>query len=139
MFGAMLLFTLALQIENRCNDGFFQNSWALLREARYGHSQFERAAFAVRTSDGRVEFVRWPVSPHALRADFEGAIPPNAFAIVHTHPNSCPVPSADDEEVALRLHIPVYVVTRAGLARTTGRQLGFVSFGDWNPERCSRR
>ena len=136
MLHAALLFTLAIQAQNRCNSDFFQNSWAMLKDARWGVSRFEQAAFAVRDNDGRIDFVRWPGSPDDSRATFAGSIPPNAFAIVHTHPNGRPQPSADDDLLARRLGIPVYVITRMRVSLTTGREIKIVAFGDWNPERC---
>ena len=99
--------------QDRCNSDFFRNSWALLKDAGWGISRFEQAAFAVRERDGRIDFVRWPASRrHDFRADYRGSMPPNAFAIVHTHPNGYPDPSIHDVAVARRLGIPVYVVTR---------------------------
>ncbi len=136
MLDAALLLTLAMQIHSRCNSDFFQNSWALLKNARWGASRFEQAAFAVRERDGRIDFVRWPGSPEDFRAEYKGSIPPNAFAVVHTHPNGHPDPSGDDDAVARRLGIPVYIVTRTGISFTTGREMKIIVVGDWNPERC---
>jgi len=128
--------TLATQVHNRCNSDFFQNSWALLKDAKWGSSRFEQAAFAVRERDGRIDFVRWPASPGDFQADYRGSIPPNAIAIVHTHPNGYPEPSNNDAAVARRLGMPVYVVTRARVSVTTGREMRIIAVGDWNPELC---
>jgi hypothetical protein len=129
--------TLANQVQDRCNSDFFQNSWALLKDAQWGISRFEQAAFAVHERDGRIDFVRWPASRrHDFRADYRGSMPANAFAIVHTHPNGYPEPSSNDVAVARRLGIPVYVVTRTRVSVTTGREVKIIAFGDWNPERC---
>ncbi len=128
--------TPAVQVPNRCHSDFFQNSWALLRDARWGASRFEQAAFAIHLSDGRTDFVRWPVSNDHYRADYRGSIPPNAFAIVHTHPNGYPEPSGHDEAVARRLGIPVYVVTRTRVSIATASGVRVIAAGDWNPERC---
>jgi hypothetical protein len=136
MLNAALLFALAIQVQNRCNSDFFQNSWALLKDARWGTSRFEHAAFAVLQSDGRMDFVRWPASPGDFRADYKESIPANAFAIVHTHPNGHHEPSVDDAAVARRLAIPVYVVTRMAVSFTTGRETKMIAIGDWNPEHC---
>lgn len=136
MLNAVLLFTLAIQDQSRCSSEFFQNAWTLLKDARYGGTEFERAAFAVRDDDGRVRFLSWPVSAEALVAKYKGSMPPNLFAIVHTHPNRHPAPSADDHAVARRLGIPVYVVTRIGLSFTKGERTEYIALGDWNPERC---
>src|SRR5262249_9280027 len=122
MFNALLL-VLAIQIDGGCNSEFFQNSWALLKDARWGTSRFEQAAFAVRESEGHITFARWPGSPEDMRAVYKGAIPSNAFAIVHTHPNGHGEPSNDDVLVARRLGMPVYVITRTEISFTTGSQI----------------
>lgn len=125
-----------LTAENHCNSDFFQSSWALLKDAQWGFSRIERAAFAVRDRHGRTHFVRWPLRWQDRRAGYRGSIPPDTFAIVHTHPNRYPEPSADDTSVARRLGIPVYVVTRWGVFVTTGREGKIITVGDWNPELC---
>lgn len=135
MLNAALLFMLAIQVESRCDSDFLHGSWALLEKARWGFSKFERAAFAVRESDGHIDFVRWP-DPDYLRAVYRGSVPANAVAIVHTHPNNHPDPSSDDDDTARRLGIPVYVVTRNRVSFTTGHETRIVVDGDWNPDRC---
>src|SRR5262249_16246699 len=112
MLHAALLFTMAIQIQQGCNSDFMRNSWELLAAAHWGASRFEQAAFAVRTNDGGIGFLRWPASPSDFQAGYQGSIPPNTVAIVHTHPNGHPDPSGDDDSVARHLGIPVYVVTR---------------------------
>ena len=128
--------TAATQIQNPCKSDFFRSSWALLKDAQWGFSGIEHAAFAVRDQDGRTHFVRWPLRWQDRRAGYRGSIPPNTFAIVHTHPNRYREPSADDSAVARRLGIPVYVVTRWGVAVTTGHEKKIITVGDWNPELC---
>ena len=113
MLHAALLFAVAID----CTGDFFQNSWALLQTASYGQSVYERAAFAVRDADDRVTFVRWPSDHRQLGARYKGPIPPHTFAIVHTHPNGHPLPSADDEATAARLGIAVYVLTINSITR----------------------
>jgi JAB domain-containing protein similar to deubiquitination enzymes len=128
--------TLAAQAQDRCNSDFIQSSWALLKDARWGFSRFEQAAFVVHEIDGRTDFVRWPFGGYDFRAAYRGTIPPNAVAIVHTHPNGRPQPSDNDVAVARRLGIPVYVVTRMRVSVTTGGEVKIIAIGDWNPERC---
>jgi hypothetical protein len=128
--------TAATQVQNPCNSDFFQNSWALLKDGRWGFTRFEQAAFAVREQDGHTHFVRWPLSWEDRQARYRGSIPPDAFAIVHTHPNRYPEPSDGDAAVARRLGIPVYVVTRRQISVTTGREMKIITAGDWNPELC---
>ena len=139
MLHAALILALAIEAKTPCNNEFFQNSWALLATARWGQSQTEHAAFAVTDGGGRVMFAQWPFNHAALVATFKGSIPANAFAIVHTHPNGRPLPSDDDRATARRLGIPVYVVTRNALTRTTGTRTEYIVLGDWDPERCARR
>jgi proteasome lid subunit RPN8/RPN11 len=56
---------------------------------------------------------------------------------VHTHPNVLPNPSGNDERVAERLGMPVYVVTRGSISMTAGlRRTKVLVLGDWNPARC---
>ena len=128
--------TAATQIQNHCNSDFFLSSWALLKDARWGFSRMEQAAFAVRDQDGRTHFVRWPLRWEDRQAKFRGTIPPDAFAIVHTHPNGYPEPSINDTALAQRLGIPVYVVTRRAVSVTTGGEVKIITAGDWNPELC---
>ena len=128
-----------LSAEGPCDSDFFRNAWLLLKDAKWGTTPFEEAAFAVYGADGRTEFVRWPATSELLRATFVGSVPPGAFAVVHTHPNSKPVPSDDDRDVSKRLGMPVYVVTRGRIAVAMGREIRVVTFGNWNPDRCKSR
>jgi hypothetical protein len=126
----------ATEYHGACNSDFFRLSWSLLRDADWGTSSLEKAAFVVREPDGRIDFIRWTGSGDRS-ADYYGEVPPNAVAIVHTHPNSQPLPSWRDTQVARRLAMPVYVVTRAHLfATSAGRTRIKLASGDWNPERC---
>jgi hypothetical protein len=136
MFNAALLFTLALQMGSRCNSVFLQQAWSLLEGAEFGRSDIEQAAFAVLDDDGPIRFIRWPATTTPLHSEYRGVIPANTFAVVHTHPNTRPGPSADDAALARRLGVPVYVLTRTMLCRTTGQRTEYLRLGDWNPERC---
>ena len=118
-----------------CSRAFVSGSWSLLRLAAYGQSTYEHAAFIVRDDSGEARLVPWPFDRQAFEATFHGAVPPNAIAIVHTHPNSVPLPSAGDAALARRLGLPVYVVTRTLVSRTNGNSTATIWSGDWNPER----
>ena len=48
MFHAALLLKMAIQIQTGCSSDFLQNSWSLLQAARYGQTEYEQAAFAMR-------------------------------------------------------------------------------------------
>lgn len=130
----ILVLSLVLRMES-WNDALLQKSWNLLAAARWGTTQYERAAFATIASDGKLEFVLWPRSDRELRADFAGAQPAGTIAIVHTHPNCYPLPSDHDAEVARRLGIRVYTLTRNAVTFTDGRTTHYVATGDWNPAR----
>jgi hypothetical protein len=136
MFHAAMLFVLALGSGEPCDSDFFLHSWELLRDARWGTGRFEQAAFAVVDNDHRIRFIRWRVRGTETRAHYVGPVPPNAIAIVHTHPNRLPEPSRDDGAVAKRLGMPVYVVTRLSISFTTGGETQVAALGDWNPELC---
>ena len=109
--------------------------WTLLAEARYGFSENEEAAFIVRDRAGHVTFVRWPKSAGRYHARWAGAFPKGTIAIVHTHPNFTPEPSLLDERAAQRNGVPVYVLTRTKITRTTGDATEIVFDGDWRPRR----
>lgn len=87
----------------------------MLRDARYGYGA-EHAAFLVRNSDGSVALVFWP-DGFADSAQWIGALPPGAIAIVHTHPTWLPMPSRIDRCTSRATHLPVYVLTRGTIAK----------------------
>ena len=131
----ILFLSLALQVESRWNGALLDKSWDLLAAARWGTTHYERAAFATVAPDGRVEFIRWPRSDRELRADFAGTLPAGTIAVVHTHPNCCPLPSEHDSALARRLGIAVYTLTRSAVTFTDGRTTRYIVVGDWNPAR----
>lgn len=133
--GVLLLAANAKSGEMGCDRAFVAQSWDLLKLAAYGNSAYERAAFVVRDPDGTERFAFWPHLHQLSEATYAGAVPPNTVAIIHTHPNSAPLPSDQDSQVARHLRMPVYVVTRASISRTTGHSVEFVWEGDWNPGR----
>ena len=51
MLAPALLLALTVQVQTPCNSDFLQNSWALLKDARWGTSRFERAAFALKPNE----------------------------------------------------------------------------------------
>ena len=110
-------------------------SWELLRAADYGQSTKERAAFLVRDENGGLKLVPWEFGAESMRATYRGSIPEGTVAIVHTHPNALPYPSRGDKELARRLALPVYVLTRHSVSFTDGSKTELVARGDWNPSR----
>jgi len=117
------------------DDEFVRQSWSLLAEAKFGQSDGEHAAFIVRERDGRLRFEAWPFDGRWRQAEFHGRIPSSAIAIIHTHPNSRPAPSADDAATALRVGMPIYVLTRTLISRTDGTRTEILRSGDWQPRR----
>jgi len=91
----------------------------VLRKSGWGLAgPFERAAFIVQKLDGTLGCEEWP-SVHAYHAEqFHGAIPPQAIAIVHTHPVNYPMPSEHDNKEATRLAIPIYTLTIRGVYKS---------------------
>ena len=78
---------------------------------------FETAAFIVRGPDGGLSRIFWPGGHLFRRARWRGVIPPNAVAVMHTHPNRMPRPSDHDIAESKRIGLPFYVVTRTTLCR----------------------
>jgi proteasome lid subunit RPN8/RPN11 len=113
-----LLFTLLLAFPAFATDDIYDSAVGhrclveLLRKSAWGlGGPFERAEFIIANPDGTVTCDEWP-SNHGYQAEhYTGAIPKNAIAIVHTHPVQYPRPSAQDEEEASKLGIPVYTLT----------------------------
>jgi hypothetical protein len=121
--------------EIACDAAVVRQAWDLLKLARLGQSNQEHAAFITRDVDGNHQFVVWPFANEFRSATYRGALPTDAVAIIHTHPNSVPYPSDDDVHLALSTGLPVDVVTRTMISRTTGHGVQQVYSGDWNPER----
>jgi hypothetical protein len=71
----------------------------------------EQAAFLTRNSDGSLGCRLWPLTTEHAASTYRGEIPPDAIAIVHTHPHEWSKPSPQDTELSLRLNMAVLVVT----------------------------
>jgi proteasome lid subunit RPN8/RPN11 len=106
-------------------------SWRLLGNARYGFSHEEQAAFVVRTASGAYGFFSWPSNGVSDSARWEGRLPGGVVAIIHTHPNWLPSPSSIDARTARTTGVPVYVITRTEISKTTGGTPEVVISGDW--------
>jgi hypothetical protein len=91
---------------------------ALLRQAAFGLSEFETAAWLVRHPDGREMLVPWPPASQRKRHSWSGPLPGGTVALLHTHPAAGnPRPSVRDRGVARRLRLPVYTISRWGIYR----------------------
>lgn len=112
--------------------------WTLLGKARLGFAHDEHAAFVVRSDSGSLYFVEWPSNGMIDSARWDGPLPRGAVAIIHTHPNWLPMPSALDARTAARAHLPVYVITRLQITRTDGASPQVVVEGDWKPDQTLR-
>ncbi len=122
-----------------CDAGVLRQSWDLLRMASWGQSEYEHAAFIIGNDAADHEFVIWPFEHQSMRARFHGQIPDRVEAIIHTHPNSKPLPSSDDVRLARTLRLPVYVLTRYAISETDGKNSFFVWVGGWNSVESKRQ
>ena len=130
----VLIYVLAAQPDAITADAATRDYlWSLLVDARYGFAETEEAAFVVIDESGRRSYVRWPQTGVEHRAKWVGPFPPRTVAIVHTHPNWTPEPSILDERAARMRGIPVYVLTRKRITKTTGDITQVVMAGDWRP------
>ena len=117
-----------------CDAGIQQGAWDLLGQAMWGASDRERAAFVLRDKEGNLALSPWPYNGATMEASVN-SMPEGTIAILHTHPNQRRNPSVDDANLARKLGIPVFVVTRMSIRFTTGSGVESVFNGDWNPER----
>lgn len=94
-----------------------------LRKSAWGlGGPFERAAFIIENLDGTLGCQEWP-AVHDYRSEkFHGAVPPQAIAIVHSHPVQFPKPSGQDNQEATRLGIPIYTLTIRGVYKSVPGQ-----------------
>lgn len=105
--------------------------WQMFGDAGFGFRHTEEAAFIVGNGDGGFIFVRWPSGAEPDTARWTGPMPGRVVAIVHTHPNWLPLPSRIDIRTAKQSHVPVYVVTRRAISKTSGGSPEIVLSGDW--------
>jgi JAB domain-containing protein similar to deubiquitination enzymes len=105
--------------------------WKMFGDAGFGHRHSEEAAFVVGNDEGRLMLVRWPRVEEADTALWSGPLPSGIVAIVHTHPNWNPLPSNIDVRTARQSRLPVYVITRTEISRTTGGSPEIVLRGEW--------
>ena len=105
--------------------------WSLLRDSYFGFAKTEEAAFVVKKPNGEYGLVRWPDTAVPKESRWVGAFPEGTIAIAHTHPNDLPQPSRADVRTARLRKIPVYVITRLRITKTTGGKAVTVMTGDW--------
>ena len=105
--------------------------WKLLEDAHYGHAEMEQAMFIVRGADGVLSFVRWHPTGASHLAQWNAPVPPGTIAIAHTHPNSLPRPSTNDIRTAVASKLPIYVVTRTRITKTSDGETNVIVKGEW--------
>jgi proteasome lid subunit RPN8/RPN11 len=93
----------------------------VLREGFFSLQDWERAAFVIREDDGHYRSMMWPSIGLFRAARYPGPIPRGVVAIVHTHPLSLPLPSANDRALAMRLQMPIYCLTVSSIYKADGR------------------
>jgi hypothetical protein len=91
-----------------------------------GQVKVEAAAWVLKESNGykcyywpqKIRNFGDPLPPHTVAAiTWNGVIPKNKIALIHTHPlTSDRMPSPTDEDVATRLKVPNYVVSEFGVS-----------------------
>jgi hypothetical protein len=92
----------------------------VMRAAAFGMRNTERAAFIVEQNDGSLGCQPWPAWHLQADETFRGVIPKGTLAIIHTHPTyRGKLPSAQDHLEAIRLGIPIYVLTRNDIYKTS--------------------
>ncbi len=83
----------------------------LVRLSGYSRRAEERAGFLVIDEAGHFHLQAWPASNRYHAEEWSGALPRGTVAIAHTHPIATPAASMHDCAEALRLGIPMFVLT----------------------------
>jgi proteasome lid subunit RPN8/RPN11 len=101
-----------------CSTEAIQLYARLNAAAAMARHESELGAFLVRRSDGHLTALRWQPG-EAAGATYTGRIPPGCIAIIHTHPIVAPQPSRHDIAEALRLRLPIVVITPQAISVAT--------------------
>ncbi len=89
----------------------FETAW---KYSKSGMSDVEGLVLIFRKLDGSYMAVQGAFTNEYKQVSFKW--PPNAIAIVHTHPNDVsPEPNGNDCQVADRLKVPVFTLTTRGM------------------------
>ncbi|HET6266564.1 MAG TPA: hypothetical protein VFG11_02520 [Acidobacteriota bacterium] len=97
----------------------FYRLWAASEFGRHPYA-IERAAWIVNLPRNQRGLMNWPQSLESVREEWKGALPGNAIALVHTHPNFAdPKPSRGDIKAARQIRLPIYTVSRSGIWMVT--------------------
>ncbi len=94
----------------------------------------ETAAFIVAEEGGHFRCVAWPFYGGRRVQHFPGRIPEGTVGIVHTHPNHLPFPSQHDSTTAIRLGLPIIVLTTYNIVVATaeGQTIPVVRGESWS-------
>lgn len=112
---AALLLASDASAEGPSRDVFYVT---LLAAAGVGLAEIETAAWLVRGPDGRETLVPWPPASQRKSHAWKRPLPAGAVALLHTHPASeSPRPSVRDRDVARRIRMPVYAISRWAIYR----------------------
>ena len=105
----------------------------LLKEARFGFASVERAAFVLMNTDGEFRCLDWPSTHEAKETHWKGAIPNGVVAMAHTHPVVSPYPSVDDRNEAVRIGMPIFVISPQiiSVVHSDGREETLVCCKRW--------
>jgi proteasome lid subunit RPN8/RPN11 len=95
----------------------------------------EHGAFVVRTAEGVLYFVVWPPSGERDILRWSGHFPEGTIAILHTHEAWVPDASKLDMRAARGARVPVYVITRQTITKTTGAPSEVVMGAEWMKRR----
>jgi proteasome lid subunit RPN8/RPN11 len=117
------------------DDPVVRDFCRVLLEKAVAERSREQGAFVVRTEEGILYFVTWPPSEEMDRLRWYGSFPKGTVAIVHTHPSWLREASKLDMLAAKRARIPVYVITKSMISKTTGEASVAVVEGDWASRR----
>jgi proteasome lid subunit RPN8/RPN11 len=128
---AALVIALAGFSADLTDDPLVRDFCRVLLEKAESERHREQGAFVVRTEEGLLYFVTWPPGDDKDHLRWQGQFPRGTVAIVHTHPSWVRNPSKPDIRAARRAQIPVYVITKSQISKTTGEEPVVVVEGDW--------
>jgi proteasome lid subunit RPN8/RPN11 len=112
----------------------------LMGEARSGFAPEESAAFIVMSADGAFRCIDWPSTHGFKEARWKGPIPSGVVAMAHTHPLASPYPSVDDRNEAVRIGMPIFVLSPqiVSLVRRNGDEKTLLCCKVWAADMISR-
>src|ERR1051325_10678304 len=96
--------------------------------------QQEVAAFLVRDANGAIASVLWPHTANRRSEHYDGVVPAGTVAIAHTHPIFAESPSSGDIPQAIKVGLPIYVITRWNLyvVDATGAVTSLIEKKNWS-------